>query len=64
MNKRERVDAALRGDAVDRVPISIWGHSYLKEWTPEGLSGVVRELRLGLCQQPWPVKARAYVSPE
>lgn len=38
MNKRERVDAALRGDAVDRVPISFWGHSYLKEWTAEGLA--------------------------
>jgi uroporphyrinogen decarboxylase len=38
MNKRERVDAALRGEPVDRVPISMWGHSYLKEWTPEGLA--------------------------
>ena len=33
MNKRERVDAALRGEQVDRVPISMWGHSYLKEWS-------------------------------
>lgn len=33
MNKRERVDAAVRGDAVDHVPISFWGHSYLKEWS-------------------------------
>jgi uroporphyrinogen decarboxylase len=38
MNKRERVDAALRGDAVDRVPISFWGHDYIKEWTAEGLA--------------------------
>ncbi len=38
MNKRERIDAALRGDAVDRVPISFWGHNYLKEWTAEGLA--------------------------
>src|SRR5262249_27409039 len=38
MNKRERVDAALRGYAVDRVPISFWGHDYMKEWTAEGLA--------------------------
>ncbi len=38
MNKRERVDAALRGDAVDRVPISFWGHDYLREWSPTGLA--------------------------
>jgi uroporphyrinogen decarboxylase len=38
MNKRERVDAALRGAEVDRAPISFWGHDYLKEWTPEGLA--------------------------
>ena len=38
MNKRERVDAALRGDVVDRVPISFWGHDYLREWSPAGLA--------------------------
>lgn len=38
MNKRERVEAALRGEPVDRVPISFWGHNYLKEWTAEGLA--------------------------
>jgi uroporphyrinogen decarboxylase len=38
MNKTERVEAALRGDQVDRVPISFWGHSYLKEWAPDGLA--------------------------
>jgi uroporphyrinogen decarboxylase len=38
MNKRERVEAALRGETVDRVPISFWGHDYLKEWTDEGLA--------------------------
>src|SRR5436305_154881 len=26
MSKRERVQAALKGDEVDRVPISVWGH--------------------------------------
>ena len=38
MNKRERVDAALRGGDVDHVPISFWGHSYLKEWSAEELA--------------------------
>ncbi len=38
MNKIERVDAALQGAAVDRVPISFWGHSYLKEWSAEELA--------------------------
>jgi uroporphyrinogen decarboxylase len=32
------VDAALRGEPVDRVPISFWGHDYLREWSAEGLA--------------------------
>jgi uroporphyrinogen decarboxylase len=32
MNKKERVDAAVRGDKVDRVPVSIWQHDYAREW--------------------------------
>ena len=43
MNKIERVDAALKGEPVDRVPISFWGHSYLKEWSAEGLAGAMLE---------------------
>jgi uroporphyrinogen decarboxylase len=43
MNKKERVDAALRGEAVDRVPISFWGHSYLQEWSPSGLADAMLE---------------------
>jgi len=38
MNKRERIEAALRGEVVDRVPISFWGHDYLREWSAEGLA--------------------------
>ena len=38
MNKRERVDAAIRGEAVDHPPISFWGHSYLKEWSAPELA--------------------------
>jgi uroporphyrinogen decarboxylase len=41
MNKRERVDAALRGQTVDRVPISFWGHDYLREWSAEGLASAM-----------------------
>ena len=43
MNKIDRVDAALKGEPVDRVPISFWGHSYLKEWSAEGLAGAMLE---------------------
>jgi uroporphyrinogen decarboxylase len=32
MNKKERVDAALRGDKVDRIPASMWGHDFVREW--------------------------------
>jgi len=31
MNPRERVMAALRGDPVDRPPVSFWGHFYHRE---------------------------------
>jgi uroporphyrinogen decarboxylase len=32
VNKKERVDAALRGDPVDRIPASMWGHDFEREW--------------------------------
>lgn len=38
MDKIERVNAALKGQPVDRVPITVWGHNYLKEWSAEGLA--------------------------
>ncbi len=38
MNKKERVDAALRGEAVDRVPASVWGHDFAREWSAQGLA--------------------------
>lgn len=37
MNKKERVDAALRGDPVDRVPVSLWGHDFEREWGAQSL---------------------------
>jgi uroporphyrinogen decarboxylase len=32
MNKKERVNAAIRGEKVDRVPTSVWQHDYAREW--------------------------------
>jgi uroporphyrinogen decarboxylase len=37
MNKKERVEAALRGEAVDRVPASVWMHDYQREWEVQPL---------------------------
>ena len=37
MNARERVWAALRGEPVDRPPISFWGHFYHRESSAEQL---------------------------
>lgn len=38
MTKRERVFAALRGEPVDRVPVSAWGHDFQREWSAQGLA--------------------------
>lgn len=43
MNKKERVDAALRGEAVDRVPASTWGHDFEREWSAHGLAEAMVE---------------------
>jgi len=36
--KRERVLAALRGDPVDRVPLSFWLHNFVAENSAKGLA--------------------------
>jgi uroporphyrinogen decarboxylase len=41
MTKRERVLSALRGDDVDRVPVSFWGHDFMREWSAEGLAAAM-----------------------
>jgi uroporphyrinogen decarboxylase len=41
MNKVERVRAALRGQEVDRVPVSFWGHDFLREWSAEGTAAAM-----------------------
>src|SRR5579863_585550 len=38
MNKKDRVDAAVRGDTVDRVPASMRGHDFVREWNPHALA--------------------------
>jgi hypothetical protein len=38
MTPRERVWAALRGEAVDRPPISFWGHFYHRESSARDLA--------------------------
>ena len=43
MSKPERVFAALRGEEVDRVPVSAWWHDFAREWSPEGLAQATLE---------------------
>lgn len=43
MNKKERVDAALRGEKVDRVPASLWGHDFEREWEVQSLAEATAE---------------------
>ena len=44
MTKRERVLAALRGDPVDRVPLSFWLHNFVAENSAAGLAEETRRL--------------------
>ena len=37
MNKTERIQKTLRGEAVDQVPFSLWRHLPPEDSTPEGL---------------------------
>ena len=43
MSKTQRVRAALAGEPVDRVPVSLWGHDYLREWSPQELVAATLE---------------------
>lgn len=38
MTKKQRVDAAVRGAAVDRPPVALWRHFYESEETAQGLA--------------------------
>src|SRR5437667_19986 len=44
MTKRERVLAALRGDPVDRVPLSFWLHNFVTENSAAGLAAIAETL--------------------
>ena len=43
MTKRERVRAAIAGEPVDRVPASLWGHDFLREWNNDDLVAAAGE---------------------
>ena len=43
MNKKERVDAAMRGDQVDRIPASMWGHDFVREWNMQAFAEAMVE---------------------
>jgi uroporphyrinogen decarboxylase len=43
LNKKERVDAALRGEQVDRVPASMWGHDFEREWNVQSFAEAMVE---------------------
>src|SRR2546425_5205391 len=43
LNKKERVDAALQGERVDRVPASMWGHDFEREWDAQLLAEAMVE---------------------
>ena len=50
MSKNDRVEAALAGDDVDRVPVSAWWHDYAREWSAAGLAETTLE---GYQQYDW-----------
>lgn len=43
MKKRDRVFAALRGEEVDRIPVSAWWHDFPREWDAESLAATTVE---------------------
>ncbi len=44
MTKSERIEAAIRGEQVDRVPISLWKHFHLRDRAPGQLAEVTLAL--------------------
>jgi uroporphyrinogen decarboxylase len=44
MDKRARVEAALRRDAVDRVPLSLWRHYHRQDRTAQALADATLDL--------------------
>ena len=38
MERKERMRAALAGEDVDRMPVSLWRHNFLREWSADELA--------------------------
>ena len=38
MNHKQRIAAVLAGEPVDRLPVSVWGHDFLREWSARELA--------------------------
>jgi uroporphyrinogen decarboxylase len=36
--KKDRIKKVLSGETPDRIPVSIWGHDFLREWSAEDLA--------------------------
>jgi uroporphyrinogen decarboxylase len=43
ITKNDRVFASLKGDEVDRVPVSAWWHDFAREWSAEELAETTLE---------------------
>lgn len=38
LTRKERIAAVLAGETPDRLPVSIWGHNFLREWSAADLA--------------------------
>jgi uroporphyrinogen decarboxylase len=38
MQPRDRVEAAISLEVADRPPVGVWGHDYVREWSPKDLA--------------------------
>ena len=45
MDRWERVEAAVNGHPVDRVPVSAWGHFFTRETSAESLARAMLDFR-------------------
>ncbi|HEX2171921.1 MAG TPA: uroporphyrinogen decarboxylase family protein [Dehalococcoidia bacterium] len=43
LSRLDRVEAALAGESLDRVPISLWGHDFRREWSAHDLVAATLE---------------------
>ena len=37
-SKKDRIKKVLSGETPDRIPVSIWGHDFLREWSAKELA--------------------------